>query len=147
MEHLDYTPQLTSEYTLHDVFSRTEWEDIKVTPEMELSIEYEYDFRCCWEHQIVLLGRADPGLNRMMGGPEAPPILCLAGEGHPCAEGCRGPSEWKSLKELFAKPRGKDPMDLKDWYREECANGDPKGLDPWTWNIRDVNAELMKMEV
>lgn len=145
-----------SDYTLHDVFSRaifsrpvfrnTEWEASKVSPKMELGLEYEYDHGDSWTHQITLLGRADPSLHRTMGGPSAPSILCLGGEGHPCAEDCGSAPGWEHLKELFAKPRKRDSDDLKDWYKNQCANGDSEGLDPWKWDIVEVNEELGSLE-
>lgn len=145
-----------SKYTLDDVFSRrilssdvlahTELEG-KVKPEMEMGLVYEYDMGDGWTHQITLLGRADPGLNRSMGGPGAPPILCLGGEGHPCAEDCGSAEGWENLKEIFTKARKKDPDDLKNWYKKQCYNGDPKGLDPWKWDILEVNDGLGEMEV
>lgn len=154
---LGYIRQNESDITLHDVFSRdifsrdvfvnTEWERSKVTPEMELGLEYEYDHGDGWTHQITLLGRADPGLHRAMGGPDAPAVLCLGGEGHPCAEDCGSGAGWEHLKEIFTKPRKKDPDDLKDWYKTQCANGDPEGLDPWKWDIFEVNSELETVKV
>ncbi len=145
-----------SNYTLDDVYSRrilssdvlanTEWEG-KVTREMEMRLEYEYDMGDGWTHQITLLGRADPGLHRAMGGPDAPAILCLGGEGHPCAEDCGSSPGWENLKEIFTKPRTKDPDNLKAWYKRTCANGDPKGLDPWKWDIFEVNEGLGEVKI
>ena len=145
-----------ADYTLHDVFSRnifsrdvllnTEWEFSKVTPEMKLGLEYEYDMGDGWVHQITLLGRADPGLHWAVGGHEAPTMLCLSGEGHPCAEDCGSELGWEHLKELFAKPKKKDPDDARDWYKNHCANGDSEGLDPWKWDIFEVNDELRKLK-
>ena len=146
-----------ADYTLQDVFSRdifsreafenTEWKASKVKPKMELGLEYEYDHGDSWTHNITLLGRADPGLHRMAGGPNAPAVLCFGGEGHPCAEDCGSAPGWKHLKEVFTKPRMKDPDDLKDWYKNECANGDPKGLDPWKWDNFQVNRDLSTLEL
>jgi hypothetical protein len=150
------TTLLESNYTLDDVFSRrilsddvlsnTQWKG-KVTPEMEMRLEYEYDMGDGWSHQITLLGRADPGLHRSMGGPDAPAILCLGGEGHPCAEDCGSEPGWQNLKEIFTKPRKKDPDDLKGWYKSMCANRDPDGLNPWKWDIFEVNSELGKLKI
>ena len=146
-----------SDYTLHDVFSReifsrdvflnTEWEGSKVTPKMKLGLVYEYDHGDGWTHQITLMGRADPGLHRAMRGSDAPGVLCLGGEGHPCAEDCGSAPGWQNLKEIFTKPRKKDADDLKDWYKTTCANGDPDGLNPWKWDIFQVNKELRMLTV
>lgn len=154
---MGYIRQKESDYTLQDVFSReifsrdvflnTEWEGSKVTPEMKLGLEYEYDHGDGWTHQITLLGRADPGLHRAVGGSDAPAVLCLGGEGHPCAEDCGSAPGWEHLKEIFTKPRKKDPDDLKDWYKTVCANGDPEGLNPWKWDIFQVNGQLARLKV
>ena len=34
----------------------------------------------------------------------------------------------------------------KAWYKESCANGDPKGLDPFKWSILDVNDDLAELK-
>ena len=55
---------------------------------------------------------------------------------------------FEHLKELFTQPRKKDPDDRKGWYKDQdegCGNGDPKGLDPWKWDILDVNDGLMEL--
>jgi len=31
------------------------------------------------------------------------------------------------------------------WYKEECLNGDPKGLNPYDWDMYDVNEELLEL--
>lgn len=46
------------------------------------------------------------------------------------------------LKELFAKKDMPDPDKSRPWYRTQCANGNRRGLDPWKWNMRDVNKQL-----
>jgi hypothetical protein len=68
--------------------------------------------------------------------------ISFAAKGHPCAEDCGGAGGWEDLKELFAKPRMRDEDDRRQWYKEYCANGDPKGLNPYAWSILDVNQEL-----
>jgi hypothetical protein len=153
---LGYITLPESNYTLDDVFSRrilssdvlsnTEW-DGKVTLEMEMRLEYEYDMGDGWTHQITVLGRANPGLHRSMAGPDAPAILCLGGEGHPCAEDCGSLPGWENLKEIFTMPRKKDPDNLKAWYKSMCANGDPTGLDPWKWDIYEVNEALGQLKI
>jgi hypothetical protein len=49
---------------------------------------------------------------------------------------------WEELKDLFTKKGKKDPEGRKEWYKRFCANGDPKGLDPYRWSILDVNDAL-----
>jgi hypothetical protein len=49
------------------------------------------------------------------------------------------------LKAVFKK-KG-DASGKKAWYKTVCANGDPKGLDPWKWDIIDVNDGLSKIKV
>ena len=102
------------------------------------NITYEYDMGDDWDHEIILLGRADAALGKRMGIEQE--IVCVAGEGHGCAEDCGGPVGWECLKEAFAKPRG--DKSLKEWYKKQCANGDAKGLDPWNWDILEINEEL-----
>jgi hypothetical protein len=74
--------------------------------------------------------------------PDDMPVVCLGGEGHPCAEDAGGAGGWEDLKALFKK-RG-DPEGRNDWYKHSCANGDKKGLDPYKWSILDVNDGLFK---
>lgn len=50
------------------------------------------------------------------------------------------------MKELFTKKGKKDPDGRKEWYKKYCANGDPKGLDPYRWSILDVNDALAQIE-
>jgi hypothetical protein len=40
----------------------------------------------------------------------------------------------------------RDLEGLKGWHKTSCANGDPKGLDPYKWDIFDVNDELAKIK-
>ena len=99
---------------------------------------YEYDMGDSWEHEVILLGRADAALGKRMGIEQK--IVCVAGEGHGCAEDCGSAPGWEGLKEAFAKPKG--DKELKDWYKNMCANGDKKGLDPWKWDILKINEKL-----
>ena len=102
------------------------------------SMIYEYDMGDSWEHEIVLVGRADAALGKRMGIEQK--IVCIAGEGHGCAEDCGSIPGWEDLKAAFAKPRG-DKF-LREWYKDTCANGDAKGLDPWKWDILKINEGL-----
>ncbi|KAL8767605.1 MAG: hypothetical protein Q9209_005935 [Squamulea sp. 1 TL-2023] len=144
-------PQNEKKWTLRDVFEREEWEKedgkkIKVSnkPGAQLHLRYEYDIGDGWDHQINLLGRAEKNLHDVLGGPGAPAILCLGGEGHPCAEDCGSEPGWEDLKDAFKKSRG--DKERKDWYKTVCANGDPKGLDPYRWDMFEVNDELAKVK-
>ncbi len=140
-------PQNERNWTLRDVFERKEWETedgSKITG--QIHVRYEYDMGDSWDHQIVLLGRAEKGLHNVLGGGEdTPRILCIGGEGHPCAEDCGSEPGWEDLKNAFKKQKG--DKSRREWYKTMCANGDPKGLDPYKWDILDVNDQLMKVEV
>jgi hypothetical protein len=70
-------------------------------------------------------------------------VLLMKLQGHPCAEDCGGPPDWENLKAAFKR---NDPSGRKDWYKHICANGDPKGFDPFKWSILDVNDELSKIK-
>lgn len=139
-------PQDEGKWTLEDVFEKREWDDVdgtKLEVDTHIELTYEYDMGDGWTHQITLLGRADKGLNMALGGKDAPKVLCLGGEGHPCAEDCGSEPGWENLKETFRKARG--DKDLKNWYKTQCTNGDPKGLDPYKWDILDINDQLRKI--
>lgn len=102
---------------------------------------YEYDMGDGWEHEIILLGRADAALGKRMGIEQE--IVCVDGQGHGCAEDCGGAAGWEGLKEAFTKPRG--DKSLKEWYMNTCANRDAEGLDPWKWDILKINEELSRV--
>lgn len=141
-------PQKEENWTLADVFEKTEW-DGKAgrMGDGTVSLQYEYDMGDGWEHQILLFGRAQPGLHREFGLKEdgRKRVLCLDGQGHPCAEDCGSTGGWENLKKEFKKQKG--DRYLKDWYKNTCANGDPKGLDPYKWSILDVNDGLLDVVV
>ena len=130
-------PEQEANYSLADVYDKEEWKG------KTLSLMYEYDMGDSWEHQIILLGRADAQLGQAMRINETTGqrIVVLSGEGHGCAEDCGSTPGWENLKDTFKKTRGGD-KDLKDWYKHQCVNGDPKGLDPYKWDIRSINEEL-----
>ncbi|KAL8860191.1 MAG: hypothetical protein Q9178_003455 [Gyalolechia marmorata] len=141
-------PQNEKDWTLRDVFERKEWETedgSKISGQIQ--VRYEYDMGDSWDHQIVLLGRAEKGLHNVLGGggEDTPKVLCIGGEGHPCAEDCGSEPGWEDLKNAFKKQKG--DKSRREWYKTMCANGDPKGLDPYKWDILDVNDQLMKVEV
>lgn len=137
-----------SKWTLRNVIEKEEWKGKPVASKADLRITYKYDMGDGWEHQIQLLGRAEKGLHAALTGlPEekAQKVLCVSGEGHPCAEDCGSEPGWEELKKAFTKPKG--DRELKEWYKNVCANGDRKGLDPWKWDLMDVNAALEKIKV
>ncbi|KAL9034377.1 MAG: hypothetical protein Q9214_007070 [Letrouitia sp. 1 TL-2023] len=140
----DYGPDLKMQeetlFKLSDVLEKEEWKG-------KVSITYEYDMGDGWQHEIAVLGRADAGLHAMLGAPEEEEVkvLCLAGEGHPCAEDSGGEPGWERLKEAFKKRNG--DKDLREWYKTVCLNGDRKGLDPWKWDIFDVNDRLCDIKI
>ncbi|ESZ91771.1 hypothetical protein SBOR_7841 [Sclerotinia borealis F-4128] len=106
-----------------------------------VEIQYEYDHGDSWEHEIIFLGKENKNVRKAMLIPDKLKVVCMAGEGHPCAEDCGGEPGWEDLKKVF-KGRKADPR--KDWYKDSCANGDPKGLDPYKWDIVEVNGTLAK---
>lgn len=67
-------------------------------------------------------------------------------QGHACAEDCGSIPGWEDLKRVFKKG-AKDPDGRKGWYKTFCANGDRKGLDPYKWDILEINDELQKFKV
>ncbi|KAI4137476.1 MAG: hypothetical protein L6R39_007262 [Caloplaca ligustica] len=142
------TMQDEDEGTLSDVLEKEEWDGKPISSKADVHITYEYDMGDGWEHQIQLLGRAEKGLHAALTSlPEekAQKVLCISGEGHPCAEDCGSAPGWEGLKNAFTKQKG--DKGLKEWYKKQCANGEKKGLDPWKWDLMDVNADLEEMEV
>ncbi|KAI4212705.1 MAG: hypothetical protein LQ351_004596 [Letrouitia transgressa] len=137
---MDLKPQEETLFKLSDVLEKEEWKG-------KVSITYEYDMGDGWQHDITVLGRADPSLHAMLGVPEDEEVkvLCLAGEGHPCAEDCGGEPGWEDLKGAFKKRNG--DKSRREWYKTMCSNGDRKGLDPWKWSIFDVNDGLREIEI
>ncbi|KAI4126853.1 MAG: hypothetical protein LQ338_003526 [Usnochroma carphineum] len=145
----DTDVQDENRWTLRDVFEKKEWDGTAVASGAELQIIYEYDHGDSWEHQITLLGRAEKGLHSALTGlpvEKAQKVLCISGEGHPCAEDCGSAPGWEDLKKEFKKQRGGD-KDLREWYKHQCANGDSKGLDPYKWDLMDVNADLETIKI
>lgn len=124
-----------SDYTLADIYDGEQYRG-------KVEVSYEYDHGDSWEHQIVFLGHADPTLRQAMGIPDEMEVVCLGGEGHPCAEDCGSTPGWEDLKDLFKSKTKRDPDGRRQWYKTYCANGDPKGLDPWKWSIFEVNDAL-----
>ncbi|KAI8956761.1 MM3350-like domain-containing protein [Daldinia sp. FL1419] len=51
---------------------------------------YTYDFGDNWEHEMTLLGRAEPS-----------DFVCIGGSGHPVAEDVGGTRGWRDLKEAY----------------------------------------------
>ena len=124
-----------SEWTLAQIYERPEWKD-------RVRIEYEYDMGDSWRHILALLGRATPGTNAQFGAPDDAKVVCLSGQGHPVAEDCGSRIGWEDLKIAFKNPRRAGNRDLVKWYKDECMNGDPGGLDPYKWDILETNDNL-----
>jgi hypothetical protein len=127
-----------TDYTLSYIYDGEEYNG-------KVQVSSEYDHGDSWNHDIVFLGRADSSMRRQMHIPDELQAVCLGGEGHPCAEDCGGSGGWEDLKNVFKKGK-RDPEGLKTWYKTMCANGDPKGLDPYKWDIFDVNDELERIK-
>jgi len=123
--------------TLSDIYDGDEFRG-------KVEVAYEYDFGDGWDHHITFLGRADPILRKSMSVPDDMEVICLGGEGHPCAEDCGGGPGWEELKAVFKG--GNDPEGRKAWYKTQCSNGDRKGLDPFKWDISKVNKKLHKIK-
>ncbi|KIX01186.1 uncharacterized protein Z518_08911 [Rhinocladiella mackenziei CBS 650.93] len=117
--------------TLADIYDSDEFRG-------KVEVSYEYDHGDGWDHEIAFLGRADPILRKSMMIPEDIEV------GHPCAEDCGGEPGWEDLKAAFKKRN--DPEGKREWYKTICANGDPKGLDPFKWDILDVNDQLCEIK-
>ena len=126
-----------SDYTLKDIYEQEEYKG-------KVELSYEYDHGDGWDHDIVFLGKVEPSMRKSMRVPDSLAVFCLGGEGHPCAEDAGGAGGWLDLKAEFKKKGDKDGVKL--WYKTSCANGDPKGLDPYNWSILDVNDGLAKIE-
>jgi hypothetical protein len=127
-----------TDFTLADIYASEEYGG-------KVEVTYEYDHGDSWLHDIAFLGHADPTLRKVMGVPDELEAFCLGGEGHPAAEDCGSSPGWENLKNVFKKGR-KDPEGLKNWYKMRCANGDSKGLDPYKWEMLDVNDALVKIK-
>ena len=127
-----------SEWTLADVYEKPEWKD-------RAQIEYEYDMGDSWHHILALLGRATPGTNAQFGAPNDAKVVCLGGQGHPVAEDCGSWMGWEDLKNAFKNPRRAGNRDLVKWYKDDCLNGHPGGLDPYKWDILDTNDDLREV--
>lgn len=107
---------------------------------------WKYDMGDGWEHEVHLLGVEDASLRTTLGVAKDNVVACLSGEGHPCAEDVGGTGRWAELKKIFADPARPDPEKLRRWYKGDCANGDPKGLDPYKWDMAKVNDELRNIK-
>lgn len=107
-------------------------------------ILYQYDVEAnSWIHRIEVVGR-------MTSSKET--AVCVAGEGHPCAEDVGGPPGWRKLKQAFRQPYDKADFaasKMRRWYRQDCMNGDVEGLStngPYRWDRDAVNRELGRLE-
>ncbi|KAL2066418.1 hypothetical protein VTL71DRAFT_2489 [Oculimacula yallundae] len=116
---------------------------------------YEYDLGAGWEHQITLLGRADPSLVRAMQvsnlrvttGVEhsnQAKVMCLSGEGGPLKEDCGGTHGWDLLKEKARKKAsGRNGGDSLD--RGMAGGGACDKF--WKWDIVEVNKQLASIDI
>lgn len=82
-------------------------------------------------------------MNEQLFAKKRPILTCLSGQGHPAAEDCGGSGGWGHLKECFQKPET-DSDNRQKWFKTACMNGNRKGLDPWKWDMREVNKQLEK---
>jgi hypothetical protein len=125
-------------YTLIDIYDSEEYKG-------KVEVSYKYDHSDSWDYTIVFLGRTDLSMWKQIYIPDKLLVVCLRGEGHPYAEDCRSSGGWEHLKSMFKKGK-KDPEARKDWYKQSCANSDPKGLDPYKWDNLDINIRLAKIK-
>lgn len=144
-------PQDEANWRLCDVFEKKQWDGEDGKPvgtgpgEGQITLRYEYDMGDGWMHIITPLGRAQKNLHGDVGCRDMP-VLCLGGEGHPCAEDSGGRCGWANLKRIHQKKRcNREDKEFKDWYKNDCSNGDPGGLDPYRWDILDVNTKLTEI--
>jgi len=102
-------------------------------------LEYEYDFSDCWTHKITVTGRT------MHSGH----FVCVAGEGHPCAEDAGGLHGWMDLVEAYkAMTPTKEQREKREWFETQCSNQDRRGLagDRITqWDKELVNRLLAQL--
>lgn len=82
-------------------------------------LEYEYDFGDCWTHEITATGRTG----------QSDQFVCVAGEGHPCAEDVGSARGWKQLIEAYKAARPtEEQREKKNWFETTCSNRDRGGL-------------------
>lgn len=114
-------------------------------------LHYEYDMGDSWEHVIFVekripeaevlaldIMKEGKGKKRTSTGKEKEYdksrhwAKITDGFGHGIAEDCGSHPGWEQLIDAYkAKGTKKDEEEfevLRDWYENECANGDPKGL-------------------
>lgn len=120
-------------------------EILEISQQGAAIIEYQYDINDGWNHRIEYVGRAVESTET---------AICVAGEGHPCAEDVGGPSGWEELKLAYKKPLD-DKFDVlankrRRWYIQDCINGDPEGIadnGPYRWDREAVNKELGRLKL
>jgi hypothetical protein len=123
------TPEVVgSKIKLSKVFENKEYKGA--------GIEYEYDFGDCWEHEITVVGRADPTSK----------FVCIDGEGHGAAEDAGSVRGWNELVEAYrtANPN-KDQREKRKWFETQASNSDPRGLGNGRdafWDKAAINAAL-----
>jgi hypothetical protein len=126
------TPYFSKKTTLHEIVTKYPYMDIV----------YEYDFGDRWEHLIKVKGRG-PSVETPSG------VKCLGGTGHACAESVGGRGGWAELKAAFKAPvKSLDQMELINWYKNTCQNGDPRGLEDLNaFDLEATNEELSEMRM
>lgn len=94
------------------------------------SIDYEYDFGDCWEHEITL----EKILNKEVG--KAYPE-CIDGENSCPPEDCGGIWRYEELLEIISNPKHEEYDEMMEWLG--------KDFDPGEFNKEEVN-ELLGSE-
>ncbi|KAL9089355.1 MAG: hypothetical protein Q9159_002571 [Coniocarpon cinnabarinum] len=131
----DVPTTLESDITLAEVYENPNYRGKAV-------IGYEYDLCDSWAHTFCLIGRASPDMHAQFHAPPDLEVFCFGGEGHHVAEDSGGGEGWEAVKEAFKKGKKGDPDDLREWYREMCANGEKGVFHPYKWSIFDINERL-----
>jgi len=92
---------------------------------------YEYDFGCCWWHDIVLEEIKPAEANTVY-------PKCTDGERACPPEGSGGPSAYQYLVEIMANPDHDDYQEKKEWLEEYGTLGEDGRFDPEKFDLRYV---------
>ncbi len=115
--------------TLQAIYENPEYDDHK--------LKYLYNFGDQWVHIVELLGHTNTITDD---------VICIGGIGHPPAEDCEGAGGWGNLQAAYLSPEQEDALeDRREWYEQDCHNGDPMGLAGdrlWRWDQDAVNTKL-----
>jgi hypothetical protein len=93
------------------------------------SFSYEYDFGDGWSHLITL-----ERVQEVEEGTVYP--RCVAGARACPPEDCGGPSGYENLLSVLADPRHPEHKELRSWA--------PRGFDPESYDLKDINAALAR---